>query len=206
MADKGGMDEDDRKLWSHIASHLTPLPMTLERRIAAKRRIEKVRPVPKPEPALEKPAKKTVRPRAAVTAKQAMPLPAPKAPEDRRGRVAGVDRRTAERLRRGQYPINARLDLHGLNQAQAHNALRLFVRQCHAANKRCLLVITGKGGRQRPANDGPYVNAEPPGVLKRALPGWLKDPDLGPLVLSTATATPEHGGGGAIYILLRRRR
>jgi len=133
-------------------------------------------------------------------------------PPSPRGRVAGVDRRTAERLRRGQMPIEARLDLHGMTQHQAHGALALFVRQCHAAGKRCILVITGKGAAGRRHRIEGHLSGsmmqdrEPPGVLKRKLPMWLKEPDLKPLVLSTSQATPEHGGSGAVYILLKRHR
>ncbi len=210
----GKLNEDDARLWSLIAAQVEPLKSTEARMREAARRtaLAAAEPEPAPKAKAKQKSKPTRKPRS--TASPAIPATATpvaakliqQSREDSRGRVAGVDRRTAERLRKGQYPIEARLDLHGLTQAQAHNALRLFVRQCHAAQKRCLLVITGKGGRQRARDDGPYVNAEPAGVLKRAVPGWLKDRDLSPLILSTATATPEHGGGGALYILLKRQR
>jgi DNA-nicking Smr family endonuclease len=110
------------------------------------------------------------------------------------GAVPGLDRRNALRLKRGQMPIEARLDLHGMIQAEAHRALAGFVARSHAAGRRVLLVITGKGTR-----DGE-------GVLRAAVPRWLAEPALRPLVLATAPAVPRDGGAGALYVLLRRER
>jgi DNA-nicking Smr family endonuclease len=110
------------------------------------------------------------------------------------GLEAGIDRRQALRLKRGQLPIEARLDLHGMTQAEAHRALASFVARNHAAGKRVLLVVTGKGTR------------EGTGVLRAAVPRWLAEPALRERVLATASATPRDGGGGALYVLLRRAR
>lgn len=203
-----GLNEDDRKLWSLVARQLEPLKST-EQRLKDEARKAAIEAAAVPVKA-GKPARARSAGKSRPAAGKPMPVPEapqPKAPrEGGRGRVAGLDRRTSERLRRGQYPIEARLDLHGMNQAQAHRALAMFVRQCHAARKRCLLVITGKGGRQKESRDGPYVNPEPPGVLKRKVPEWLKQAELAPLVLSFCGATPAHGGAGALYILLKRQR
>jgi DNA-nicking Smr family endonuclease len=113
--------------------------------------------------------------------------------------VPGLDRRQALRLRRGQLAIEARLDLHGMTQAEAHRALAGFVARSHAAGKRVLLVVTGKG--TRPGADG-----SPSGVLRRTVPRWLAEPALRPLVLTTAAALGRDGGDGALYLLLRRTR
>jgi DNA-nicking Smr family endonuclease len=116
---------------------------------------------------------------------------------DERGQAGtngGLDRRLALRLRRGQLALEARLDLHGMTQAEAHRALAAFVARCYAAGKRTLLVVTGKGMR------------EGTGVLRAAVPRWLAEPALRDRVLATAPATPRDGGGGAHYILLRRER
>ena len=107
---------------------------------------------------------------------------------------AGLDRRTANRLRRGRLEIDGRLDLHGLTQAEAHHALTEQVRSAYAAGRRVLLVVTGKGFR-----DGT-------GVLRAAVPRWLDDPPLRHLVLSAVPARPGDGGAGALYVLVRRRR
>jgi len=106
-------------------------------------------------------------------------------------RFAGVDRATAERLRRGQRDIEARLDLHGMTQAEAHRALAGFVSGSRAAGRRCVLVITGHGRMSG-------------GILKSAVPRWLHEPDLRRHVLAIASARPQHGGSGALYVLLRK--
>jgi DNA-nicking Smr family endonuclease len=107
------------------------------------------------------------------------------------GRPAGLDKRSAQRLRRGQTPVEARLDLHGLTQAEAHRALNAFLAAAQAAGKRCALVITGKGGE---------------GVLKRMVPLWLAEAPNRPRVLAIEPAQPRHGGEGALYVLLRKAR
>jgi DNA-nicking Smr family endonuclease len=111
------------------------------------------------------------------------------------GRVAGVDKRTDEKLRRGRMAIDGRLDLHGLTQGEAHHALIGFIRRSYTAGRRNVLVITGKG--QVPRGEG---------VLRLSVPRWLREGDIGRLVLSIHQAQPQHGGGGAYYVLLRRRR
>ena len=106
-------------------------------------------------------------------------------------RFAGVDRATAERLKRGRYPVEARLDLHGMIQAEAHRALTGFIARSRAAGRRCVLVITGHGRMSG-------------GVLKAAVPRWLAEPGLRPDVLAITPAQPSAGGDGALYVLLRR--
>ena len=108
-------------------------------------------------------------------------------------RFNGIDRATSQRLKRGLRPIEARLDLHGMSQAEAHRALEEFVRAASAAGHRSLLVITGRG-------------TDRPGILKSSVPRWLDEGELRRQVLAVAAARPRHGGGGALYVLLRRRR
>ncbi len=110
------------------------------------------------------------------------------------GVFAGIDKRSALRLKRGQTPIEDRLDLHGMTQAEAHRALNDFVAEAAGAGQRCVLVITGKG----------RVGSE--GVLRRMVPHWLNQAPLRPLILGVARAQPRDGGSGALYLLLRRRR
>ena len=118
------------------------------------------------------------------------PLPAEPAlpPLDR---FAGIDRANAERLKRGRHPIEACLDLHGMTQAEAHAALSRFVAGSRAAGRRCVLVITGHG----------RISG---GVLKQSVPRWLNEPSMRRQLLAIAPAQPQHGGAGALYLLLRR--
>jgi DNA-nicking Smr family endonuclease len=126
-----------------------------------------------------------------------LPVPAlpPKPPELEPGRFAGVDKRLAERLKRGQLPIEGMLDLHGLTQEEAHRQLDGFLALSATAGRRCVLVITGKGAWREEA-----------GILREMVPRWLNEAPNRGRVLAIATAQPRHGGSGALYVLLKRRR
>jgi DNA-nicking Smr family endonuclease len=121
-------------------------------------------------------------------------LPKPTGPRPREPGV-GIDRASAERLKRGLRPIEARLDLHGRSLAEAHRDLFEFIEASHRDGRRCLLVITGRG-----------LGPDGPGVLKSAVPRWLAGAGLRRRVLAVAAAQPRHGGAGALYVLLRRQR
>ena len=124
---------------------------------------------------------------------------------ERRRSVPGLDRRSTERLAKGQMRIEATLDLHGHRQEAAHRALEAFVLASHRAGRRCLLVVTGKGGA-RPEAGAAIMADDIPGVLKHNLPRWLATPPIADKVLALRQARPQHGGEGAFYVLLRRRR
>ncbi len=118
--------------------------------------------------------------------------------------MGGLDKRNAQRLRRGQYPIDAELDLHRHTQAQAERALRLFLKRAQASGKRCVLVITGKGKAE---GEGGSWDAEGRiGVLREQVPRWLDEPRNRALVVAWHPARPKDGGVGALYVLLRRKR
>jgi DNA-nicking Smr family endonuclease len=124
------------------------------------------------------------------------PTPPPaEPPELAPGRIAGVDKRLAERLKRGQLPIEGMLDLHGLTQEEAHRQLDGFLALSANAGRRCVLVITGKG-----------VWRSDSGILREMVPRWLNEAPNRARVLAIANAQPRHGGGGALYVLLKRRR
>lgn len=118
----------------------------------------------------------------------------------------GVDGRTAERLRRGTIEPEARLDLHGFSEAAAHGALITFLRSAQMRGHRLALVVTGKGTK---AAD-PYapfdmeLDARSRGVLKTAVPRWLKEPALSGIVADMREAHRKHGGAGALYVYLRK--
>ncbi len=115
--------------------------------------------------------------------------------------MAGVDRRTAARLKRGQLAIEGELDLHGFKQPQARRALDDFIEKAAHDGRRCLLVVTGKGERA-----GVEEGWRGSGVLREAVPGWLNDPVNRDHVLAFCHAQHRHGGDGALYILLKRKR
>ena len=105
----------------------------------------------------------------------------------------GIDKATLAKLTRGEIAIDARLDLHGLTQVEAHRALDRALDSGARRGLRLLLVITGKG----PGGDG---------ILRRALPGWIESGPHAARVLRVVPAQARHGGGGAFYVYLRRQR
>lgn len=135
-------------------------------------------------------------------------VPAPVAPK-KTARVhlpggSALDKGLQKKLRQGLIPIDDRIDLHGQTQDRAHIMLLGFIRDAYAAGARCVLVITGKGARPSADPDAWYEGQ--PGVLRRLAPLWLAEDALKALVLAVEPAQPRHGGAGAFYVLLRRRR
>jgi DNA-nicking Smr family endonuclease len=108
-------------------------------------------------------------------------------------RPVSLDRRTWLRLKRGQMSIEQTLDLHGRTQDEAHRALSTFLAAAQAAGCRCVLVVTGKG-------------LESGGTLRHMVPRWLNEGANRERIVAFSPAQARHGGAGALYILLRRRR
>ncbi|HEY8521259.1 MAG TPA: Smr/MutS family protein [Gammaproteobacteria bacterium] len=106
-------------------------------------------------------------------------------------RRAGISERTLRELGRGRFRVQAELDLHGMTRAEAREALKAFVADARDAGLGCVRVIHGKGRRSGP--DGP--------VLKASVQTWLTQWED---VLAFAPARAEHGGSGALLVLLRR--
>jgi DNA-nicking Smr family endonuclease len=114
------------------------------------------------------------------------------------GVTDGIDRSTANKFQKGKMIIDGRIDLHGMTQDVAHNALNAFIEESWRAGKRCVLVITGKGSR---ADE--YGRT---GLLRQRTPQWLSAPRLRNRILAINQAQIQHGGAGAFYVLLKRRR
>ncbi len=115
-----------------------------------------------------------------------------------------IDRRTADRLRKGQIRPEATLDLHGMAQDKAHSALIHFIQSAFAQKKRCVLLITGKGTPRTNHDPSDDLFKSPPGILKKRAPEWLQNPSLNPYLLQFCPAQPKDGGQGALYIYLRK--
>lgn len=137
---------------------------------------------------------------------QSQPLPLPKhTPAQTHnkplhvGKPVDLDGSTAKKLKKGQLPCDAKLDLHGLTLAQAHSALISFMRHQSERGARCVLVITGKGSSNA---DHP---AKPGGRIKAELVHWLNAQPLRPFILAVTEAPARQGGSGAVYVLLKRR-
>lgn len=112
------------------------------------------------------------------------------------GARVGLDPRLVTRLRRGEFSIQAHLDLHGLTQVAAKEALTTFILDVVRKGYRAVLVVHGRGLRS------PGGQA----VLKHATAQWLSHGTIGGYVLAFATARPNDGGAGAVSVLLRRER
>ena len=133
-----------------------------------------------------------------VTPRETRPAPSPPlAP------LAPLGRRLKQRVARGREPIDARLDLHGMTQQQAHAALLRFLHRAQADGAKTALVVTGKGLRKSSSSDGRDGDNRP-GVLKRQVPLWLALPEFRLLVVGFDDAHVGHGGEGALYVRLRR--
>ena len=124
------------------------------------------------------------------------PLPVQDTDEYIEGAISGLDPRVLRKLRKGEFTLQADLDLHGSNAETARGLLERFIEECHARGLRCVRIIHGRGRRS-------------PGgvpVLKSSLPRWLSRGPVRQVVLAYASAPQHDGGAGATYVLLRRRR
>ena len=197
---KRPVSPQEARLWQQVTGDVTPLP---GKRDAPAKQAPKPEPSAKPGPVSKPKPPAKAKPAAGKPPAPTSPPPGVTVERVRRAQMPGLDRRNAERLRRGQMAIEGRLDLHGMTQSEAERALDRFLAASAAAGKRCLLVITGKGSTAR--GDDSVIPARV-GVLRDAVPGWLAKPGNRRLVVATHPAARRHGGGGALYVLLRRRR
>jgi DNA-nicking Smr family endonuclease len=127
--------------------------------------------------------------------------PAPKIPAQ--PPLAPLERRLKKQLARGRSAIDQSIDLHGMTQAQAHQALRGFLIYAQSQGDRLALVVTGKGAPKTRIFGSDDFDG--PGVLRRLVPHWLQAPELRAVVLGFEEAGRAHGGSGALYVRLRRR-
>ena len=202
-AGKGGRKvsaDDDTEVWRYTAQSIEPLKKPKGRFHPASERASDARPRLKVEAAAVNP--KSAKPVAAKK-EAVVPLPKPKPPSP----IATFDRKKMRKIRTGQADIEARIDLHGMRQDEAHIALVGFLHRCQAKGQRWILVITGKGKLADRDDDAPFdmTRQRERGVLKRNVPRWLDEPELRSLVVSYTTAAAQHGGEGALYVHLRKR-
>jgi DNA-nicking Smr family endonuclease len=180
MSRRGPLSEEEEALWGAFARSIKPLrpgkatPKTLP----GKR--ETSNP-PRP------PARHEARPQ---------PPPPVKSPP-----LAPLERRLKQRVAHGRETIEARIDLHGMTQRQAHEALFAFLRRAQADGQKIALIVTGKGTRQAARDDFGER-----GVLRRQVPLWLALPAFRSFVVGFDVAHVSHGGEGALYVRLRRLR
>lgn len=192
------LTEDERKLWRMVVKDATPL--------SRRRILQSENPEPEPggpHPAMP-PAPPAFAPPKPVAVSQVPRRPSEPPP------LTGLDRRTSQRLARGQMEVEATLDLHGHSRMEAHGRLLGFLGGARSRGLRCVLVITGKGASPyaRHTLHGAefYEVPERQGVLRSEVPRWLNEADFRALVSGFQPAHPKHGGGGAFYVWLRKKR
>jgi DNA-nicking Smr family endonuclease len=171
---------DEHALWSQVTRSVDPLRRA------------------RPSSAAESEGPSPERAKPAAPPPSAAPVSRPPA-QPRPPALAPFDRRLKQRLARGREAIDRSIDLHGLTQAEAHTALVRFLRAARAADARLVLVITGKGARGDDFAAGR-------GVLRRLVPLWLRSAELRDSVIGFDAAHAAHGGDGALYVRIRRRR
>lgn len=176
MAPRRDLSPEDAQLWRYVTRNVNPYHGARH-------------PTPEPEP--------DAPPEKAPPIHRVRETPAPLAPQKSLsvGNVVDMDRRTARRLKRGELPVDGRIDLHGMTLDQAHGALTGFLRGAHNRGARCVVVVTGKG-----------KGGEGTGKIRRETPHWLNQAALRPLVLAVTEARTHDGGTGAFYVLLKRKR
>ena len=104
--------------------------------------------------------------------------------------LPALEKHTARKIKSKNHLFSATLDLHGLCQERAYEKLISFIETNGQKNRRSLLIITGKGQ----------------GILKKSLLVWLQSPSLRPLIASVEQSLPHHGGEGAFYVILRKKK
>ena len=183
------LSDEDLALWRYVTRNVTPQPGHPNTRtgVAAPRH---------PEP--EDPPKKREQP---SPVEEHLARAAPSRPAPPRaltlGATAGIDRRTSQRFSRGEMFIDGRLDLHGMTLREAQVAVTQFIRNGAAMGRRCILIITGKGRTG---------SSEGHGRIRGEAMHWLDHASLRPLILAVHEARQQHGGSGALYVLLKRNR
>lgn len=181
---------EELELWQHVAKSVRPIKRPPKKTGPKKPSTDAASESKSPPPPPGK-MKKAKAPPAATPA----PPPPAKPHHLTHGLSHGIDRRQAERFRKGKLEIEGKIDLHGRTQQAAHDDLLAFLRRAHGHGKRCVLVVTGKG-----------MTTSKTGILRQAVPRWLNEPGFRSLVLAFDYAEPHHGGEGALYVLLKRVR
>lgn len=176
------LSREEAELWDSVARQAKPLrkrarPIKISADVMEEVTvIAKLSPSPKP----------SATPRKVAAAPSAPPPLAP------------LGRRERSQLSRGRKDIDARLDLHGMTQIRAHRVLLNFLHDAHVSGMTFVLVITGKGRTVGPESER--------GVLRRQVPQWLGLPEFRSLVVGFEEAHIGHGGGGALYVRIRKSR
>jgi DNA-nicking Smr family endonuclease len=172
-----GLSEEDRQVWKQVTETVKAYPGKAT--LFAEDEV---------------PGKAEARDTTTARSRPLPEKPAARSGPSRKPQPGAIDRTERRRLVRGRLKLEASLDLHGLNQQQAHGLLRRFLESARQRGLRHVLVITGKG-----------TSRGGEGILQRAVPLWLAQQEFNGLVSAFERAGRGHGGEGALYIRLRRK-
>lgn len=192
--------DPDQDIWRHTAATIEPLKRGKPRFHPASDAVKAGVPRPKLGPEPERPPVKARAAHAQPPGVSPAKPVAAKTPE-----LQLFDRNSVRKLRGGRADIEARVDLHGMRQDEAHAELRRFLFSCQRRGLRFVLVITGKGKTNGGSHSEEVYSERERGVLKRNVPRWLDEPELRAIVVSFTAAAIQHGGEGAIYVHLRSK-
>jgi DNA-nicking Smr family endonuclease len=203
-ADHTDLTRDERELWDFVTA--TVEPVSLKPRVNDVD--ELIEPTPKRRASRKPIERKSAKSVVILPSPPQMPKRAPPKFQPATPALQPFDTRKAKKIAKGRQGIDARIDLHGLRQDEARSRLTTFIRRAADNGLSTVLVITGKGREP----DDPYMpfgemlDKAPRGVLRRNVPRWLEEPELRPLIVSWTTAAIQHGGDGALYIHIRKKR
>lgn len=180
MARDRELKAEERILWGKVAKTTRPMPGRMEDLLAFAD--------------LEEEPKGEATPAVIATAAFAAAAEARPSSRDQKQHHP-LEKPVKRKLARGRLALEARIDLHGMIQSEAHGLLLDFLIHAHERGLRHVLVITGKGRS---------MGSE--GALKRAVPLWFSKPEFRHLISSHEPAAHHHGGEGALYVRLARAR
>ena len=189
-----GLRPEERELWQRVAEQSMPM------------HAERMHPVKKVGERINTPTQNTQLSNFRVGQKANQTLPShnltPHISDHLRSAPVNMDRKAYGKMKRGKLGPEGKIDLHGMTMAHAHPALNAFILSSHAKGRRLVLVITGKGNTETSNS----IIPERRGVLRQQVPHWLTTPPLATVVMQITPAHVKHGGDGAYYVYLRRRR
>jgi len=182
---KKGLTKQDQEIWERVTKTVHRTKRVSKKIVTSAEQV-KVATKPLPEPQMNK---------KSIGSKVASDFKLSKSSTQ-------LDRRNHARLVKGKFNIDASIDLHGMTLAQAQTQFLAFVQYHYQIGSRLLLVVTGKGRHiMHDEFDRPRS-----GVLKQALPDWVENHAVNRFILKTTPAQQRHGGAGAFYVYLRRKR
>jgi len=174
------LTSDEEHLWSLVSRTVRPLRPGKKPAIDSRHKAGVRRGI--------RPAADAAEPQVAVSPKHSSGAAA----------LSPISRKERQKLARRDAAIDARIDLHGMTQAEAYGALARLLHRSQANGAKFVLVITGKGA--------PNASRIERGVLRRQVPMWLALPEFRRYVLGFDVADTGHGGEGALYVRLRKAK